>query len=65
LANKLPLKVLKTKPQFNTDLLYSVAEATNIFGLIVYCAGMIFIVGALAWANYADHLRDKRRQSAK
>jgi hypothetical protein len=47
------------------DLLYSVAEATNIFGLIVYCAGMIFIVGALAWANYADHLRDKRRQSAK
>jgi len=47
------------------DLLRWVAEGSNIFGVIVYCAGMIFIVGALALANYADHRRDKGRQSAK
>ena len=47
------------------DLLYSVAEGANIVGVVVYCSGMIFIVGALAWATYADHRRDKRRHSAK
>jgi hypothetical protein len=41
------------------DLLHSVAEATNIYGLIVYCVGMTLILGTLAWANYADHRRDK------
>jgi hypothetical protein len=39
------------------DLLHSVADATNIVGLIIYCSGMIFIVGALALATYADHRR--------
>jgi hypothetical protein len=38
-------------------LLHSVAEATNIFGLIVYCAKMIFIAGALAWASPRRHRR--------
>jgi hypothetical protein len=44
------------------DLLRWVAEASNTFGLMVYCVGMIVIVGALVLANYADHRRDKRRQ---
>jgi len=35
-----------------------VAEATNIHGLIVYLVG-----GAMTWANYIDHQRDKRRQA--
>jgi hypothetical protein len=39
-----------------------VAEATNIHGLIVYLVGMILIGGALTWANYIDHQREKRRQ---
>ena len=47
------------------DLLYSVAEGSNIVGVVVYCSGMIFIVGALALANYADHRRDEQEQSAK
>jgi hypothetical protein len=47
------------------SVLQSVADATNIVGLIVYCSGMVFIVGALAWATYADHRRGKRRHSVK
>jgi hypothetical protein len=47
------------------DLLRWVAEGSNIFGLMVYCAGMTLILGTLAWANYADHRRDKQEQSAK
>jgi hypothetical protein len=42
-----------------------VAEGSNIFGLMVYSAGMSLIVGALTWASYADHRRDKHKQSAK
>ena len=45
------------------DLWRWIAEGSNTFGLMVYCAGMIVIVGALAWANYADNLRDKRQQA--
>ena len=33
------------------DLLRWVAEGSNIFGLMVYSAGMILIVGALTWAS--------------
>ena len=47
------------------DLLQWVAEGSSIFGLIIYSAGMIVIVGALVLANYADHRRDKQGQSAK
>ena len=47
------------------DLLHWVAEGSSIFGLIIYSAGMIVIVGALVLANYADHRRDKQEQSAK
>jgi hypothetical protein len=47
------------------DLLRWVAEGSNIFGLMVYCAGMTLILGALALANYADHRRDEQEQSAK
>jgi hypothetical protein len=31
--------------------------------LIVYLVGMILIGGAMTWANYIDHQRDKRRQA--
>jgi hypothetical protein len=47
------------------DLLHRVAEGSEIFGLMVYSAGMLLIVGALTWASYADRRRDKHRQSAK
>ena len=47
------------------SVLQSVAEATNIVGLIIYCSGMIFIAGALALATYADHRRGERRHSVK
>jgi hypothetical protein len=46
-------------------LLRGLAEGSNIFGLMIYSAGMILIVGALILANYADHRRDKQEQSAK
>jgi hypothetical protein len=39
-----------------------VAEAANPVGLTIYLIGMILITGALVWANYTDHQRDKRRQ---
>jgi hypothetical protein len=46
------------------DLLRWVAEGSNIFGLMVYCAGMTLILGTSALANYSDHRRDKQEQSA-
>jgi hypothetical protein len=47
------------------DILRWVADGSNIFGLMIYSAGMILIVGALILANYADHRRDKQEQSVK
>jgi hypothetical protein len=47
------------------DLLHRVADGSNIFGLMIYSAGMVLIIGALTWASHADHRRDKHRQSAK
>jgi hypothetical protein len=47
-----------------SPLLRWVAEGSNIFGLMIYCAGMILIVGTLVLANDADHRRDKQEQSA-
>ena len=46
------------------DLLRWVAEESNIFGLMIYSAGMILIGGALVLANYADNRQDKQVQSA-
>ena len=46
------------------DLLRWVAEGSNIFGLMVYSAGMILIAGALVLANYADNRQDEQKQSA-
>ena len=46
------------------NLLRWLAEGTNIFGLMIYSAGMFLIVGTLVLANYADHRRDKQEQSA-
>ena len=46
------------------DLLRWVAEGSNIFGLMIYFAGMTLIVGVLILANYADHRRDNQEQSA-
>ena len=46
------------------DLLRWVAEGSNIFGLMGYCAGMTLILGTLTLANYADHRRDNQEQSA-
>ena len=46
------------------DLLRWVAEELNIFGLMIYSAGMILMVGALVLANYADDRRDYQEQSA-
>lgn len=48
----------------NMDLLRWVAEGSNIFGLMVYSAGMILIAGALVLANYADNRQDEQKQSA-
>jgi hypothetical protein len=33
-------------------------DGTSVSGLAVYCAGMILIMGALAWANHLDHRRE-------
>ena len=49
---------------FNMDLLRWVAEGSNIFGLMIYSAGMTLIVGVLILANYADHRRDNQEPSA-
>jgi hypothetical protein len=46
------------------DLLRWVTEGSNIFGLMIYSAGMTLIVGALLLANYVDHRRDNQEPSA-
>jgi hypothetical protein len=46
------------------DLLHWVAEGSNIFGLMIYSAGMFLLVGTLVLANHADHRRDRQEQSA-
>ena len=46
------------------DLLRWIAEESNIFGLMIYSAGMILMVGALVLANNADDRRDNQVQSA-
>ena len=46
------------------DLLRWIAEESSIFGLMIYSAGMILMVGALVFANYADDRRDNQEQSA-
>jgi hypothetical protein len=46
------------------DLLRWVAEGSNIFGLMIYSAGMTLIVGVLILANYADHRLDNQEPSA-
>jgi hypothetical protein len=46
------------------DLLRWIAEVSNIFGLMIYSAGMILMVGTLVLANYADDRRDNQEQSA-
>jgi hypothetical protein len=33
-------------------------EATSVSGLVVYCAGMTLIMGALVWANRLDRRRE-------
>jgi hypothetical protein len=48
----------------NMDLLPWVGEGSNIFGLMVYCAGLTLILGTLALANYADHRENKQGQGA-
>ena len=45
------------------DLLRWVAEGSNIFGLMIYSAGMTLIVGALVLANYADRRRTSKSQA--
>ena len=46
------------------DLLRWIAEESNIFGLMIYSAGMILMVGALVLANNADDRRESQEQSA-
>jgi hypothetical protein len=36
-----------------------IAQTLDIHGLIIYLAGMTFILGALVFANHADDQRDK------
>jgi hypothetical protein len=59
------LRDRQTREPHPMDLLRWVAEGSNIFGLMIYCAGMTLILGTLALANYADHRRDEQEQSAK
>jgi hypothetical protein len=47
------------------DLLPLVADATNIYGLIIYCAGMTLILGNPGRANYADHRRDEQQSAER
>jgi hypothetical protein len=43
------------------ELLNWLLDGTSIFGLIVYCTGMILVMGALAWASHLDRQREIRR----
>ena len=45
------------------DLLRWIAEELNIFGLMIYSAGMILMVGTLVLANYADDRRDTKSKA--
>jgi hypothetical protein len=51
-------------PLLSVKWVRCLAEESNIFGLMIYSAGMILMVGALILANYADDRRDNQEQSA-
>ena len=36
------------------ETLNALIDGTSMFGLSVYCAAMILLLGGLAWANYLD-----------
>jgi hypothetical protein len=55
---------LRRQGVLKMDLLRWIAEESNIFGLMIYSAGMILMVGTLVFANYADDRRDNQEQSA-
>jgi hypothetical protein len=42
-----------------------IAQALDIHGLIIYLAGMTFILGALVFANHADDQRDKKQKARR
>jgi hypothetical protein len=36
------------------EILNALIDGTSVFGLLVYCAVMILLLGGLAWANHLD-----------
>jgi hypothetical protein len=36
------------------EMLNALIDGKSMFGLSVYCAAMILLLGGLAWANYLD-----------
>ena len=44
------------------EVLAALIDATSVSGLIIYCAGLVLVMGVLAWASHLDHRREIRRQ---
>lgn len=46
------------------EILDWLIAGTSVFGLVVYCAGMTLLLGALAWANHLDHRQENQATDA-
>jgi len=44
------------------ELLEWLVDAASVSGLVIYCAGMVLVMGILGWASHLDHRREIRRQ---
>jgi hypothetical protein len=47
------------------EILDWLIAGTSVFGLVVYCAGMTLLLGALAWANHLDDRQENRATDAR
>jgi hypothetical protein len=47
------------------EILDWLIAGTSVSGLVVYCAGMTLLLGALAWANHLDDRQENRATDAR
>jgi hypothetical protein len=47
---------------YGSQVLQWLVDATSVSGLVICGAGMVLVMGILAWASHLDHRRKVRRQ---
>ena len=55
---------LPERDWIDMEILDWLIAGTSVSGLVVYCAGMTLLLGALAWANHLDDLQENRATDA-